>query len=157
MTKTEQEGLVYQLAEEQHKALMNIVLAGNWVTNHYNALLRPYGLSLQQFSVLRILWSANGKMNMHALKEQMLEKSPNATRLTDKLIQKGYLERERCNSDRRVVYVEITDGGKAFMEKVMQKLGTQFDAISAQLRLSDAQVINQALEQLLFATTNAMR
>ncbi|HRF82668.1 MAG TPA: MarR family transcriptional regulator [Flavobacteriales bacterium] len=81
-------------------------------------LFKPYGISPQQYNILRILRGAKDRMNMHCVKERMIDRAPNATRLTDKLITKGLVERERCEDDRRVVYVRISQKGLAMLDEI---------------------------------------
>jgi DNA-binding MarR family transcriptional regulator len=77
-----------------------------------------YGLSMAQFNILRILRGAKSAINVQTVKERMIEKSPNTTRLMDKLIEKELIERTRCTKDRRVVYVEISKHGLAILKAI---------------------------------------
>ena len=99
-----------------------------WIANRYTAFLKPYGISTQQFNILRVLRSATDWMAMHKVNELMIIKSPNITRLADKLVTKALIKRERSEEDRRVVYVQITNEGL--------KLLTQID-IEHESELSD--------------------
>lgn len=107
---------------EQHKAIVNIRFTSNWIGNFYNKKLSEYNLSLPQFNILRILRGANEKLSVNVVKERMLEKSPNTTRLIDKLIQKKFVKRMRSKLDRRIVYVQITDDGLSTLKNIDQSL-----------------------------------
>jgi MarR family 2-MHQ and catechol resistance regulon transcriptional repressor len=93
------------------KALINIKYTSNWLSSKENAFFKPYGISPQQYNILRILRGAKGKIKVQIVKDRMIERAPNATRLMDKLCDKTFIERERCKHDRRVVYVKITKAG----------------------------------------------
>jgi MarR family 2-MHQ and catechol resistance regulon transcriptional repressor len=93
------------------KALINIKYTSNWLNSKENAFFKPYGISPQQYNILRILRGAKGKIKVQIVKDRMIERAPNATRLMDKLCDKTFIERERCKHDRRVVYVKITKAG----------------------------------------------
>lgn len=100
------------------KALINIKYTSNWLNSQENEFFKPYGISPQQYNILRILRGANDKMKVQTVKERMIERAPNATRLMDKLCDKNLTVRERCDEDRRVVYVKITDEGLALLKEI---------------------------------------
>jgi DNA-binding MarR family transcriptional regulator len=93
------------------KALINLKYTSNWLRSIENDFFKPYGISPQQYNILRILRGAKTKIKAQVVKERMIERAPNATRLMDKLFDKKFIQRERCEHDRRVVYVEITKAG----------------------------------------------
>lgn len=100
------------------KALLNIIYTANWISSLQNEFFKDFGISHQQYNILRILNGANEPLNVQTIKERMLERSPNATRLMDKLCSKGYIERYPCEHDRRVVKIAITNNGKAFLSAI---------------------------------------
>jgi MarR family 2-MHQ and catechol resistance regulon transcriptional repressor len=122
----------------QQKLLLNIWFTSNWFRSRQVALFKPFGLSPQQYNILRILRGARKRMSMHQVKARMVDRAPNATRLTDKLIAKGLLERERCDNDRRVVYVRISPYGLELLSRIdgvhkldMEELMTRIDSKEA--------------------------
>lgn len=100
------------------KALLNIIYTANWITSHQNEFFKSYGISPQQYNILRILRGADEPLNVQTIKDRMLERSPNATRLMDKLCGKHYIERCPSEHDRRVVKIAITKEGKRFLESI---------------------------------------
>lgn len=103
---------------EKTKAVINLKYTANWLDHIGNELLKPFQISLQQYNVLRILRGAKKAIKVTDVRERMIEKSPNATRLMDKLCEKKLIERERCENDRRVVYVKITPIGESLIQKI---------------------------------------
>jgi len=100
------------------KALINIKYTSSWLDNIANGILRPYNISEQQYNILRILRGAGKAIPVNAIKERMIQKSPNSTRLMDKLCDKDLINRVRCDSDRRVVYIEISNEGMELLGKI---------------------------------------
>ena len=100
------------------KALINIKYTANWLSSKENEFFKPYGISPQQFNILRILRGAKEKIKVQIVKDRMIERAPNATRLMDKLCDKNLIERERCEHDRRVVYVKISEDGLQLLAKI---------------------------------------
>ncbi len=103
---------------DKHRLVTNIIYTAGWIYNLSAELLKPYGLSNQQYNILRILRGAKDWVAMSKVKELMIEKSPNATRLANKMLDKGLIERQRSDSDRRVVYVQITAKGLALLKEI---------------------------------------
>ncbi|MDG1731029.1 MAG: MarR family transcriptional regulator [Algibacter sp.] len=105
-------------ANNRVKALLNIIYTANWITSHQNEFFKSFGISPQQYNILRILKGADKALNVQTIKERMLERSPNATRLMDKLCAKNYIERCPSEHDRRVVKIAITKEGKMFLDAI---------------------------------------
>jgi DNA-binding MarR family transcriptional regulator len=93
------------------KALINIKYTSNWLSSKENDFFKPHGISPQQYNILRILRGAKEKIKVQLVKDRMIERAPNATRLMDKLCDKNLIDRERCEHDRRVVFVKISKIG----------------------------------------------
>ncbi|OUR90749.1 MarR family transcriptional regulator [Flavobacteriales bacterium 34_180_T64] len=104
------------------KALLNIVYTANWIKSHQNDFFKPYGISPQQFNILRILKGAGDPIKVQTIKERMIERAPNATRLTDKLCAKDLIERIACPDDRRVVHINITKKGLLLLDDISKNL-----------------------------------
>ncbi len=102
----------------QQKAIVNIRYTSNWMAQRQNTFMVKYDLSMAQFNILRILRGANDFLSVNTVKERMVEKSPNTTRLMDKLIEKELIERVRCEEDRRVVYVKIAEKGLELLQRI---------------------------------------
>lgn len=107
-----------KFANNRVKALLNILYTANWITSIQNDFFKSYGISPQQYNILRILNGANEPLNVQVIKDRMIERSPNATRLMDKLCAKNYIERLPSAHDRRVVKIAITEKGKEFLESI---------------------------------------
>lgn len=127
------------------KALINIKYTSNWLNSQENEFFKPYGISPQQYNILRILRGAKAKMKVQIVKDRMIERAPNATRLMDKLCDKNLIERERCDSDRRVVYVKITQEGLALLTTIDENKNLSFlDKLSDE----EAETLSNLLDKI---------
>ncbi|WP_026775167.1 MarR family winged helix-turn-helix transcriptional regulator [Polaribacter sp. Hel_I_88] len=108
------------------KALINLKYTSNWLSSKENEFFKPYGISPQQYNILRILRGAKTKIKVQIVKERMIERAPNATRLMDKLCDKNLIERERCDDDRRVVFVKITNQGLELLTTIDENNNISF-------------------------------
>lgn len=110
-----------KFTNDKHRFVTNMIYTANWIQNSFNEFLKPFGISNQQFNILRILKGAGDWVAMNDIKNLMIEKSPNATRLADKLLNKELIERERSATDRRVVYLQITQKGLDLLNEIEDK------------------------------------
>ena len=104
------------------KALINVVYTANWIKSHQNDFFKHFGISPQQFNILRILKGAKEPLKVQVIKERMIERSPNATSLMDKLCAKELIERIPCPDDRRVVHIVITNKGLELLELISKEM-----------------------------------
>lgn len=117
--KLEDEIKQSKFESESQKVKINIIFTGKWLENKTNALLKPHGLSMQQFNLLRILRGQHPEpVTVNLIIERMLDKMSNASRLVEKLRVKGFVERRQCEVDRRAVDVVITEKGLALLKEV---------------------------------------
>jgi MarR family 2-MHQ and catechol resistance regulon transcriptional repressor len=108
------------------KALVNIKYTANWLSSNENEFFKPYGISPQQFNILRILRGAEEPIKVQIIKDRMIERAPNATRLMDKLCEKELIERLPCDHDRRVVFIKISIKGLALLKVIDKTLKLDF-------------------------------
>jgi len=129
---------------EKIKALLNVKFTANYFDTIGNTFLKPFKISEQQYNILRILRGAKEAITVKTVKERMVQKSPNSTRLMDKLCDKNLIKRERSEHDRRVVYVKITEKGLDLLSEIkMEGLDNYFNNISE----DEAKILNTLLDK----------
>lgn len=133
---------------EQQKAMLNIMFTASWITGKVNQFLKPYGISNQQFNILRILKGQKGNAaTIKLLSERMIDKMSNTSRLVEKLKQKGYITREECESDRRRVDILITEEGLRITELCSAAIRTEIED-GLNLSSKEAETLNHLLEKI---------
>ena len=91
------------------KLLINVLFTGGWLNAKQACHLKPYGISAQQYNILRILRGQHPKpASVNLLIDRMMDKNSNASRLVEKLRLKNLVERATCPDDRRAVNVAVT-------------------------------------------------
>lgn len=111
-----------KFANNKLKALLNILYTANWISSNQNEFFKPFGISPQQYNILRILKGAGEPISVQVIRNRMIERAPNATRLMDKLCAKNYIVRLPSEDDRRVVKIVITKEGKALLQMIPDNL-----------------------------------
>lgn len=129
------------------KALLNIIYTANWITSCQNEFFKDFGISPQQYNILRILNGAGEALNVQTIKDRMLERSPNATRLMDKLCAKDYIERLPSEDDRRVVKITITKQGKGLLKSIPENLDTN---LLKNLNEEEAEQLSNLLDKMRY-------
>ncbi len=107
----------------EQRTIIHLMLVNNTINERIAQALKPFDVSAQQFNVLRILRGQKGKpANLSTLNERMVTKRSNTTRLVDKLIHKGFVNRVTCSSNRRKVEINITEEGNVALKKMDQAM-----------------------------------
>lgn len=133
---------------EFEKAAINILFTGSWLYNLNASRLKKFDITPEQFNVLRILRGNHPKTMMLAdITCRMIDKSSNATRLVEKLRQKGLVEREICEGNRRQVDISITDKGLDLLKKI-DKQAEEWNVILNSITKTEAKELNRILDKL---------
>ncbi len=133
---------------EHQKASINILYTGGWLYNINAGYLKKFGITPEQFNVLRILRGGFPKpMMLSEITERMIDKSSNCTRLVEKLKQKGFVNRVTCETNRRQVDISITDKGQHLLKKIDASQPTWLDAMG-KITKAEAKELNRILDKL---------
>ncbi|WP_073286397.1 MarR family winged helix-turn-helix transcriptional regulator [Hymenobacter psychrotolerans] len=101
------------------KAYINLLYTAGWLEQRQAAAFKPFGVTLPQFNILRILRGQHPKpATVNLLIERMLDKTSNASRIVDKLESKALVTRKVCPSNRRAVDIRITDAGLELLSQM---------------------------------------
>ncbi|MCW8898986.1 MAG: MarR family transcriptional regulator [Flavobacteriales bacterium] len=146
--KIEEEIKQNKFYSEYQKLAINILFTNQWLTANTTKILKPFGISPQQYNVLRILKGQSPKaISVSNIMERMIDKMSNTSRLVEKLRQKELIERVTCEKDRRQVDVKITKKGLELLEKVKTEMNA-FKTISDNLTEKEASTINDLLDKM---------
>lgn len=130
------------------RTIIHFMLVNNKINEAISSVLRPYDVSIQQFNVLRILRGQNGKpANLSTLNERMVTKMSNTTRLVDKLILKGYVNRITCKSNRRKVEISITEQGINSLNQMNTAMQKAENKILENLAIGELEQLNKLLDK----------
>jgi DNA-binding MarR family transcriptional regulator len=103
----------------QHKLMLNLVYTTNWITSRQGSFFKDSGITSQQYNVLRILRGQHpNPCSIKLIKERMLDRMSDASRIVDKLNNKKLLMRRECPNDRRSVDVVITEKGLELLKSL---------------------------------------
>ena len=139
--------LSFESAEQE--AILNILVSSNHVKSKIEAVCTKHGITISQFNVLRIL---NGKYPEGYPRcdiiSRMIDPAPDVTRLIDRLIRQGFVERYASTEDRRLSIARITNKGIAVLNKIKPKIDELNSLISSTLNIAERKQLSILLEKV---------
>ena len=137
-----------KFSNEFEKVAVNVLFTGSWLYNINIARLKSHDITPEQFNVLRILRGSHPqKMMLADITSRMLDKGSNATRLVEKLRQKGFVKRDICENNRRQVDIIITDKGLSLLKKI-DSASQEWISSLKNITKAEAQELNRILDKL---------
>ena len=137
-----------EFRSEHHKALLNILYTHNHLIGKLNALFKGYGITRQQFNVMRIIRGQHPKpAGINLIKERMIDKMSDASRIVERLRIKGLVTRTASDIDKRAAEIRLTDKGEELLIK-MEEPVKQFDNELLILTETEAKNLNSILDKL---------
>jgi len=125
------------------------MLTANLLTERVNTVLKPYGISEQQYNVLRVLeGQRENPINLRSIQERMIYKMSNTTRLVEKLKQKGLVERVICEDNRRMVEITITNEGIELLKYLAPIMKVHITSSFENLNVKEAEKLTALLEKI---------
>lgn len=130
------------------EVVLNVMFTSSWVKGLSTQALKPFGITWQQFNLLRILRGQRGKpASMRLLQERMLDPQSNASRLVDKLELKGYVIRETAEEDKRRVGVVLTEAGEAMLVETSISISSTLSAVGGDLSNEEMTQLSALLDR----------
>lgn len=133
---------------QTQKAVVNIMYTYGWVRGQISGILKPRGLTNQQYNVLRILRGSHpNPLSTSDIRERMLDKMSDASRIVDRLNKTELVERKICTTDKRLVDVFITEKGLEQLKEI-DALMDAFHSKLQSLTEQEAETLNKLLDKL---------
>ena len=111
-------------------------------------LLKPHGITPEQFNILRILRGQKGKpIALRDISNRMIDKNSNSSRLVDKLLDKGLVQREACPADRRRVDIVLTASGQQLTEAMKNIMDREMSSLEGVWSQEDARAAIAVLDR----------
>jgi DNA-binding MarR family transcriptional regulator len=132
---------VRPFSNERQKAMVNIMFTNGWVNDQFRDFMKSYDLTQQQYNVLRILRGSEPKpLSTSCIRDRMIDRMSDASRIVDRLVKKGLVNRVQCPRDRRLVEIRISEKGLELL--------SQIDANQESMHRSFSSLTDDELRQL---------
>jgi DNA-binding MarR family transcriptional regulator len=132
---------------EHQKSVVNIIYTYNWTRERLQEIFDKENLTPQQFNILRILRGNSAPLSTLQIRERMLDKMSDTSRIVDRLIIKGLAKKAVNKSDKRLVDVSISDKGKKVLQN-MDQFENDIEGITKNLSSSEAKTLNKLLDKI---------
>ena len=135
-------------ASPRQKAMVNILYTYGWLIERIKSFLANSDITHQQFNILRILRGSYPKpLSTLQIRERMLDKMSDTSRIVDRLIAKDLVKKTICPTDKRLVDIVITEKGQELLQKIDME-SDQVAVIMASLLENDAEMLSSLLDRL---------
>ena len=132
---------------EFQKMGINIIYTANWLNEKMGQILATEDITQQQYNILRILRGSECPLSTLKIRERMLDKMSDTSRIVDRLIVKGLVEKTACLKDKRLVDITVSKKGLQLLEK-LDALNDHIDSVLKGVREKEANTMNQILDKL---------
>ncbi|MBL7760135.1 MAG: MarR family transcriptional regulator [Sediminibacterium sp.] len=129
------------------KATVNIIFSAGWLSEHIRQFLEEEDITPQQYNILRILRGSMKPLSTLQIRERMLDKMSDTSRIVDRLIKKGMAEKKVSATDKRLVDVNISKKGLQLLERLDQK-NDQLDDLLKNLSNAEIEQLNNLLDKM---------
>ncbi|MCT1532971.1 MarR family winged helix-turn-helix transcriptional regulator [Sphingobacterium daejeonense] len=147
MPKIEELVKVRQFASPWHRATINIIYTNNWLNVMLEKRAGAKQITLQQFNVLRVLRGQYpNPVTNNLLKERLLTKTPDISRLVDRIVSKGLVSREKNSIDKRAVDLLITDKGLELLQEIENDMMLD-DVLPENISVDDCLKLSELLDK----------
>ena len=135
-------------ASARHKAMVNVLYSYGWIIEQIKTFLYREDITHQQFNILRILRGSHPRpLSTLQIRERMLDKMSDTSRIVDRLVVKGLVKKNTCATDKRLVDVTITDRGQKLLKKIDAE-SNYIDRIMDGLTEKEAEMLSNLLDKL---------
>ncbi len=132
---------------EHQKGIINIIYTYNWMNEKMKKVFDAEGITGQQYNILHILRGAAKPISTLQIRERMLDKMSDTSRIVDRLVLKGLAKKNVCKNDKRLVDVSISLKGMNLLEKI-DKHENDMDAILGNLTDAETKTLNKLLDKI---------
>jgi len=130
---------------EQSKLIVNLIYTSNRLKEKISARLKANGLTMQQYNVMRIVRGAGETGSTTSeIRERLLDKMSDASRMVDRLVSMGFLEKVRDKDDRRIVFIYLTPKGSKLVGELVAR--EEVESLAAGMNEKKAQQLNELLD-----------
>lgn len=132
---------------EYHKAVVNLIFTHNWLMDSIKTIFDKGDITPQQYNILRILRGAKQPLSTLQIRQRMLDKMSDTSRIVDRLIKKELVQKMVCATDKRLVDVTITEKGLQLLDE-LDRYNVEMDAILKELSNDEVIILNGLLDKL---------
>jgi len=132
---------------ENQKVMTNVIYTSNWFQERVKKILEHEDITPQQYNILRILRNSKTPLSTLQIRERMLDKMSDTSRIVDRLVLKNLVDKKVSSTDKRLVDITLNDAGNALLER-LDLQNEQIDNLTGSLSEDEAKTLNLLLEKI---------
>jgi DNA-binding MarR family transcriptional regulator len=132
---------------DRHKALVNVLFTSNWITERLKQFLDVDDITPQQYNILRILKNSDLPLSTLKIREQMMDKMSDTSRIVERLLKKKLVNKQTCSYDKRLVDVTLSETGVQLLQRLDKKTD-ELDSIISKLTDKETDTLNELLDKM---------
>ncbi len=132
---------------ENQKVMTNVIYTSNWFQERVKKILEHEDITPQQYNILRILRNSKTPLSTLQIRERMLDKMSDTSRIVDRLVLKNLVDKKVSSTDKRLVDITLNDAGNALLER-LDLQNEQIDSLTGSLSEDEAKTLNLLLEKI---------
>ena len=132
---------------QHHKVMVNLLYTNNWLEEKSRDFLKQQNVSLQQYNILRILKGSVKPLSTMQIRERMLDRMSDTSRIVERMVSKGLVQKAISEKDKRMVDVIITPQGAELLEN-LDRRNEELDAVVNHLSDQELETLNNLLDKL---------
>jgi len=140
-------GLEVKLDTSNTFLIYSIIKSYKKVEEELRKFLKPFGISLQQYNVLKILRGSKKPISTSVIKERMAQPMTDASRLVERLYLRGWVDKKECDTDKRLVDISISKKGISFLKNV-SSTDTVIERLFQKMTQQEATTLNRLLNKM---------
>lgn len=149
MAEKFQDVIKTKLTDEKKLFVLNLMYTSSWLEQIYNPIFKSNGVTNAQYNILRILkGSAPTPLSVGEIKDRILFKQTDITRMIDRLVDKSFVDRQLCPNNRRKMDVSISKKGLELLKVINPKIDEAEKSFASKIDTKDASLGNKLLDQL---------
>jgi DNA-binding MarR family transcriptional regulator len=132
---------------EYQKLAINLIYTYNWMSEKTKKFFESEDITPQQYNILRILRGSGKPLSTLQIRQRMLDKMSDTSRIVDRLVKKEFVKKVICKSDRRLVDVSISDKGMELLNK-LEQFNDEMDTVLSNISVEEATALNHLLDKI---------
>lgn len=133
---------------EYQKLMINVIYSANWITENQKKFLEPEDITPQQYNILRILRGSTTPLSTLQIRERMIDKMSDTSRIVDRLVLKELVHKKICATDKRLVDITISEKGLTMLDRLDTRNIELDKMVIETLTEDEAQTLNELLDKM---------
>ena len=132
---------------DHERALVNLLFTSRFVESKFKSIYKEYGVTMKQYNILRILKGAGEPISTQLIRERMIDRMSDISRIVDRMIDKGIVTKCLNGADKRLVDITLSKKGEEVLNQI-KELAPEHQAVVTHLTKKECVELNRILDKI---------